>query len=178
MSTDGEAQLQNKREFSRVEARIPLEVRFVPLEERRYVRSRLEDEIPAMNIPPDVADPLLAEWLKLLNRKLDILLRATTVKDKNAADLTCQAETISGGGLSFTADREFSPGDVLEVKIRLSPGFAQVLTIYGEVVQATKRADGYLTALRFFSLDDGIQDAIVKFVFEREREILRERRRE
>lgn len=176
MPNDRDMALQNKREFSRVEAHIPVEIRFVPPEERRHIHSRVDDEIPVLDLPPDVADPLLAEWLKLLNKKIDMLLRTSVVKEEHASRIACKAETISGGGLSFIASQDFSRDDVLEARIKLSGKLSQTLYVYGEVIQSMKTTDGYLTSLRFILLNDAIRDAIIKFVFEREREILRERR--
>src|ERR1035437_9256638 len=75
MANISESDYQNKREFSRVDAHLPLESRLVPPEQRRLVNSRLEEKIlTGAKLPQDVADPLLAEWLKLLHAKLDRIL--------------------------------------------------------------------------------------------------------
>jgi c-di-GMP-binding flagellar brake protein YcgR len=46
------------------------------------------------------------------------------------------------------------------------------------VVQSEERGDGFFTALKFILMDDSIRDKILRFVFEKEREILRAKRRE
>ncbi len=51
------------------------------------------------------------------------------------------------------------------------------LFVYGEVVNVEQTAKGFMTATKFVAVDDDITDEIVKYVFKRQREILREQRR-
>ena len=175
MSDGQDLHSENRREFSRVEAHIPLEIRFVPPEERQRLTSRIEDDI-VLDRPPDVNDPVLSEWLKLVNNKLDILLGQMAIKQQNTDTMAGMSEDISGGGLSFIAEKEYAPGDVFEVRMKLPAKWSQVLCMYGEVVQSSKRESGYFTAVRFIMFNNATRDRIIKLVFEREREILRERR--
>jgi hypothetical protein len=167
----------NKREFSRVDAYFPLEIRLVPAEERQNIRSRAEGkEVPGIKLPPDVDDPILAEWLKLLHAKIDAVLRLLSLSGKVCESLHYKTQDISGGGISFTSMENFARGDILEIKLSPSTILSQFLYLYGEVVQAEKKDDGWFTAVRFILLDDMLRDEIVRFVFEKEREILREKR--
>jgi len=59
----------------------------------------------------------------------------------------------------------------------LAAGTSVALYVYGEVVAADRRNDGYEIGLKFVAMDDEIRDEICRFVFERERQILREKRR-
>lgn len=171
--------LQNKREFSRVDTHIPMEVRLVPEEERPNVRSRIDGKkITSIKLPPDVDDPALSEWLKLLHAKIDAIFRLVSLDGKEAGSSLYEMKNISGGGASFTSSEKFSLGDVLEIKIFPFAITSQVLYLYGEVVQVEKRENRYFIAVRFISLDDTIRDEIIRFVFEKERQILREKRKE
>jgi c-di-GMP-binding flagellar brake protein YcgR len=51
------------------------------------------------------------------------------------------------------------------------------MSIYGEVTKSDYRQDSYFTAVRYVHMDSFIRDEIIRFVFEREREIIREKRR-
>lgn len=168
----------NKREFSRVDARLPLEIRLVPMEERQNVRARRESEkIKSGIMPPDVEDPLLAEWLKHLLDKMDKIIDLLSLHQADRKLPPLRTENLSGGGVSFTSAQEFHPGDLIEIKMIFTETMEGALYLYGEVVQSEARDDGFFTAVCFVCLDDSIRDDIIRFVFEKEREILRERRR-
>jgi len=47
------------------------------------------------------------------------------------------------------------------------------LYIYATVCVVSEKDGGYETAVQFIKMDETIQDEIIRFVFEREREILR-----
>ena len=51
------------------------------------------------------------------------------------------------------------------------------LFLYGEVIDATASHAEYDTSVEFINIDDFVRDEIIRFVFETEREILREKRR-
>jgi c-di-GMP-binding flagellar brake protein YcgR len=84
---------------------------------------------------------------------------------------------ISGGGISFNAGKSFSPGEILEVKVMLSMQKPVALFLYGEVLEITKPHPEYDTFVQFIGIDDFVRDEVIRFVFETEREILREKRR-
>lgn len=168
---------QNKREFSRVDVHLPLEIRLVPPEQRRLICSRLEEKIlTGAKLPQDVADPLLAEWLKLLHAKLDRILDLLAINRGFHELPPFRTENLSGGGVSFTSPEEYQLGDLLELKIIFNASLTSTLYLYGEVVQKEKSEEGYFIAISFLSLDEGIRDEIIKFVFEKERELLRQKR--
>jgi c-di-GMP-binding flagellar brake protein YcgR len=45
------------------------------------------------------------------------------------------------------------------------------------VTKSEEKGEQYLIAVRYLPMDSSIRDEIIRFVFEREREIIRERRR-
>jgi hypothetical protein len=179
MASISESDCQNKREFSRVNVHLPVEIRLVPPEQRRLICTRLEEKIfTGVKLPPDVADPLLAEWLKLLHDKLDRILGLLATNQGVRELPPFITETLSGGGMSFTSPEEYKLGDLLELRIIFDSSRSGTLYLYGEVVQKEKTEWGYFIAVKFLSLDEGIRDEIIKFVFEKEREILRQKRKE
>ncbi len=168
----------NRREFSRVKVQLPIDVRLVPLEERRHLRARVTGRRTAKEsvFLQDVEDRLLAEWLKLLNTKLDTIISMLALQEEGLGSLPFMAENISGGGLNFVSSHQFSPGDILEIKTTFSSLQPVVFCLYGEVVQIEKRDQDFMTSVKFIALDETIRDEIVKFVFEMEREMLRMQR--
>ena len=168
----------NRREFSRVNAFVPLGVRLVPSEERENLLSRVCNQTTVeLGGLPEIQDKALAEWLTAINRKLDLILDTLGTQKLGFSSLPVRQINISGGGLSFLWNEPFTRGDILEVMMVLSSGTSVALYVYGEVVAADQRSDGFEIGLKFVAMDDQIRDEICRFVFERERQILREKRR-
>jgi hypothetical protein len=169
---------KNLREFSRVDAVIPLDVRLVPPEEQQNIKSLFvgETTLPEYQVPPEVEDIVLSEWLKMLNSKLDAILASIASRDEGVPIISQKKVNISGGGLSFDTKEKFNAGDVLEMKIMLPISPGSILYAYGEVVDVRIAGNYYHTAVKYISIDDEIRDEIVKFVFKTQRDILRKKR--
>jgi hypothetical protein len=170
---------QDRREFSRIDVYIPFEFRLVPEEERPLVNSRSSSELIVADfhqMPPLENHPQRA-WVNLLNAKLDNIIQRLTLQYQGFHSLPFKYVTISGSGMNFSSQQCFFLGDLLEVKIMLTLYKPIAFYLYGEVVKVQKQINGYLIALSFQMTDDVIRDQIIRFVFEMERELLRERRK-
>ncbi len=169
----------NMREFSRVDAHIPFEARIVPPEERKNIRSKITGDtiLAEFRSLPDLQDKLLADWLKMLNTKLDAIINMLVFQREGFGSLPFNHVNISGGGLSFAVKDKFSQGDILEIKMMLPMMPPLALYVYGEVVKIETQVTNYMIGIKFVAMDEEIRDEIVKFVFKRQREILREKRR-
>lgn len=178
-SDDDKTIITNQREYSRVDALIPMECKLVPPKQRHIVRCRVAGEslLAEFKSLPNPDDQLIAEWLIKINAKLDEIIRMMTIQHEGFNCLNITKVNISGGGMSFSADQKYSPGDVLEIKVMLYMQKPIALFLYGEVVDIEKPRDDFDTFVQFIALDEFIRDEIIRFVFETEREILRERRR-
>ena len=170
-----------RREYSRVEVSIPFEYRIVLPEEKLHVQARISGDNANTEYRPLPSggnrDPILEEWLKILNSKLDTIISLMKLQREGYPGLPYKAVNISGGGMSFSVPEAILPGEILEIKIVLTSQQPVILSIYGEVVKVDPVNDGYFTAVNYVHMDDVVRDEIVRFVFEREREILREKRR-
>jgi len=170
---------QNRREYSRVDVYIPVDFRLVPDEERRLVKSRISGEVVLADfhqMPPLENHPQ-REWMDLLNAKLDKIIQTLTLQSEGFHSLPFKFVSISGNGMTFSSLQGFSPGDLLEIKMILTLHKPAALYLYGEVVKVQRQTSGYLIAVSFQMIDDGIQDRLIQFAFETEREMLRERRK-
>jgi hypothetical protein len=168
----------NLREYSRVDAQIAIEVRVVPPAERQNIKCYISGDIslPEFEMPPAVSDPALAEWLTLLNSKLDAIANIISQIGEKKTQVSQKKVNISGGGLSFDSTEKYTIGDMLEIKIILPVNVSSTLYIYGEVVDVRARDDHFQTAVRFMTIDDDIREQIVQFVFKTQRDILRHKR--
>ena len=178
MGNISEQDLQNKRELSRIDVRIPFKIRLVPPEERQHIQILTTEATPSpVQLPQDVEDPHLAAWLNLIHAKIDRIIGLLAANQEGIDAPSFMTENISGKGLGFISPRKYESGDLLEVKMFFPSAAMGAIHLYGEVVQSEKNDAGYFTALQFTCIDDQIREKIIKFVFEKERELLRERRR-
>jgi hypothetical protein len=170
---------KNQREYSRVDAYIPCEYKLIDPNQKQYIRSRVSGDtnLAEFKSLPDHDDQLIAEWLKTIDAKLNSIIRMMTIHHEGFNSLAIVKVNISGGGMSLNTGGQYSPGDILEMKVMLTMHNPLALFLYGEVVEAGKHNPEYDTSIQFIAMDDFIRDEIIRFVFEKEREILREKRR-
>lgn len=169
----------DKREYSRVDVYIPMEYKLIDPQHKAMFRSRTAGEsiLAEFKSLPNPDDQLVAQWLQSINAKLDEIIRMMTLQHNGFNRLNIAKVNISGGGMSLNTGQSFSPGDVLEIKVALGLQIPVALFLYGEVVEVTKPHLEYDTSVQFINIDDFVRDEIIRFVFETEREILREKRR-
>lgn len=175
----GDESYARMREFSRVDASVPFAVRLVPPDERSNIKSKISGEsvLAEFQTLTDVEDKVLSDWLKMLNAKLDSIISMLTFQREGFGSLPFVNVNISGGGLSFSSKEKYKIGDVLEMKMLIPVMPPIALYIYGEVVKVEPQINSYITGVKFIAIDEDIRDEIVKFVFRRQREMLREKRR-
>jgi c-di-GMP-binding flagellar brake protein YcgR len=170
-----------RREYSRVDAYLPFDYRIVADADKGHIQARISGNTATSEFRPiqNVGDYdyIFGEWLKILNVKLDTIIRLMTLQREGYFGLPFKTVNISGGGMSFSLNQSIPIGEILEIKIMLTWNQPVAMCIYGEVTKSDKRQDGYFTAVRYVHMDSFIRDEIIRFVFEREREIIREKRR-
>jgi|WetSurMetagenome_2_1015567.scaffolds.fasta_scaffold00012_75 hypothetical protein len=168
----------NLREYSRVDAQIAIEVRVVPPPERQNIKCFISGDIalPEFQIPAAVNDPALADWLAMLNAKLDAIASIISQQGEKKSQICHKKVNISGGGLSFDSAEKFEIGDMLEIKMVLPVNISSTLYVYGEVVDVRAQDDHFQTAVKFITIDDEIREQIVQFVFKTQRDMLRHKK--
>ncbi len=168
----------NRREYSRVNAHLAFGVRVVPSDERDGLWSKISSQVPIeIGGMQEVKDEALAEWLGTLNRKLDLVLNMMTQQKEGFSSLPMKQINISGGGISFSSREPYNKGDLLEIKMILPLPVPVSVYVYGEVVVSEQEKDLFEIGLKYAAMDDEIRDEICRFVFHRERQIIREKRR-
>ncbi len=169
----------SEREFSRVDTCVPFEFSLVPPEEISNIRSRVSMEPPVISgRMPDLDDEALATWFKTINSKLDAILNQIMFQQQGFSNMKMRPLNISGGGMSFSSDQGYKIGDVLEVRMMLNMFQPVALYLYGKVVKTGSAGPDskFDTAIRFVEIADEVANAIVRFVFEVQREQLRKRK--
>lgn len=164
------------REFARIDAHIPMEARVVSPHMLDTVSARvlMRIEFAQSLAPPAVDDKALHEWLVMINSKLDALINMLNYQREGFLSLPFVNVNLSGGGMQFLLETACAPGDVLEIKMLLPESPPVPLYLYGEVLTADPDPAGCRVALRFVAMDEEIRDIITRYVFNRQREMLRE----
>lgn len=170
--------MQAMREFSRVEAIVPFSVRLLDKDEVNLLKARAFGDVSFYSSRPveEPADRGTAEWLKFLNQKLDFLISLISMNSQGFSSLPLSKVNISGGGLSFLSDQVYQKSDILEIKIVLENPNPVALYLYGEVVACEPKESQNLIRLKFINIDEDVRDQIIKFVFHRQRQIIRQKR--
>ncbi len=160
-----------RREFVRTTDVIPVyyEALMEGAEESKTVFDweLLFDEIE----PKPEENPKLYELLFDINQKLNILLNH--LSEKTGFNMPEAREVnISGGGLRFISKDRFEVGDRLVLKTFL-PTYAHVIKLKCEVVRSVPSGDSFETAVKYTDIDDTTRDKIIKYIFARQRQMLR-----
>jgi len=127
----------------------------------------------------EVNDPDVAQYLKSLDQKIDMIGRAFMVDEVNAQDNKASAVNLSASGIAFHHDKKIQEGTILEIKLMLMPSNAGILT-YGKVIsnEAMQGPDGgdYQVRVDFTHLREEDRDLLIRHVIRKQGDMLRERR--
>ncbi len=175
---DEDSGYRSLREYSRVEAFLPVRIRPVPEEERQNMRSRFVVESVLTEHPelPQLEDEVLSACLQILNSKLDSIIRLLAFPSNSHKELEFAMVNISAGGMSTSSSEVFAQGDLVEIRLMLPTVPYMILYVYGNVVKCAPGCQKHEVCVEFTDIDDDIREQIAKYVFQRQREILRKKR--
>ncbi|MEN6475757.1 MAG: PilZ domain-containing protein [Syntrophaceae bacterium] len=132
------------------------------------------DEIPYTRETPT------SQAIWELNRKLDLLIHMNLAEDfKQLMQTMPQDVNISASGMRFITDTPYDVMDILEVGMILPMVPLLFIRLAAEVlrVKTLTRKDGehYSVVARFIEMEQESKDDIVRYLFRRQREMLRRR---
>lgn len=175
---DEEAKYRSLREYSRVDGHLPIHISAVP-ENRHsmaWSRTSLEAALTEHQEMPEVSDRVISECLNIINSKLDTIIRMLAFQSKDYCSLQLEEVNISAGGLSVATGELIECGTLVEIQLMLPTAPYLILYIYGNVVRSEPEGERNRVWVYFTLIDEDIREHIVKYVFERQREILRKKR--
>jgi len=172
--------LIKNREFSRITTLLPLAVRVISPEEWDVSHARIFGEAiySDQSTLPEVNDAHLSVWLKTINAKLDSIINILTFSQAGFDSLIPHSATISANGMAFLLKEDIPVDACVEIKILLFSLSTVAVQVYGKVLTVKEQDSQYRVAVKFSPMDDQIRNEIVRFVFEKEREMLREKKGE
>lgn len=136
-----------------------------------------DGECPASGVPAE----LMAE-IQSIHHKLDFIIRQLGTHDEVNL-FTCEpvAVNISGSGLRFCSATHYCAGDLLDITLLLPISSGVVVELVGQVMRCsepggageTPEAGQYDTAVKFLAVTEDDRECIIRYVFKRQRELLR-----
>ena len=125
-------------------------------------------------------DADLAEFLKHMDNKLNMVLKRVRNERTPLDDLKLQKVNLSGNGIAFPAGEEFKKDEIVELHLILLPTY---IYIYGfaKVVSCEKMGKGqekplYRVGVEFALLMDEDQEKLIQHNFKQQSLALRNRR--
>lgn len=140
------------------------------LQSSRY--STQEFESITSDIPPEIAAELQG-----INKKLDFIIKWLMKTDEdNIFNKKPVEVNLSGSGLKIKTADVYAEGDYLEMRMILPLLSGVVIDVIGQVVRtANIDQDIKQLAIRFAAINEDDREMIIRYVFKRQRELLRAR---
>jgi hypothetical protein len=182
-SSEAKAARTNRRRYARVDDLLRVDYR--KISQKEYERYEGNPDGIFKNIfgeplmVPEIEEIDLELLYKLIyqaNQKMDRILEILESKDTaRYASVGTEYVNISGSGMSFIANQSFSIGDILALKVFLPLVSNTSMTVLGKVMSSTELSpkEGYRTAVHFIGLSGEDREMIIRYVFKRQRELLR-----
>jgi len=187
-----------RRRFFRIEDSVRLNIRAVPSEELAHYVENLEhrvvdsftlmatlealsQQVAASLRRIEAKTPDVADYLKTLDKKLDLIAQAFLAEGVDLVNQPARAANLSASGMSVHSHDLFESGQALEIKMLLLPSYTGIVT-YGTVMECI-RPDGieadpaypYQLRIDFSFMRDEDRDALIRHVLLKQAEGLRRR---
>lgn len=178
VESDEEQYYRSLREYSRVDAYLPVKTRRISGEEQESARSRIVIESAVIEHPemPDLEDEQISACLHILNAKLDSIIRLLAFPASGFKELDFEMVNISAGGIAIMSGQGYEVDDYLEIRLMLPTAPFMIFYVYGIVVRCEAACQKYEICVEFTEIDDDIREQIAKYVFHRQREVIRKKR--
>jgi len=123
--------------------------------------------------------PEIGNFLKVLERKIDLVARAFLSFEANLSEQPAQRVSLSASGLSFDGDKPYAPGKVLEIRMVLQPDWIGLIA-YGRIVYCKQNAPGselpYRISVDFVGLRDCDRELLIRHVVKRQLQQIRNKK--
>lgn len=188
-----------KREYFRIEVRLPIEFRTISYDEYLNLENvikcsstQIVDSVSEVNFLRElVADGEIVEekkgqiyaYVQMIDRKLDMILDLLTKSKNEGLYINKYVDvSIGGAGIRFVSDVKLHAGEYVELRVILPMLPYPKITSLCQVTRSRNvtKVDGvgdWEVALRFLTINEGDRDLLVKYIFARERESLRNEKR-
>ncbi|MCB4204580.1 PilZ domain-containing protein [Deferribacterales bacterium Es71-Z0220] len=175
----------SEREYNRIDYKGIFKIKKVePGEKRKYVilsenntfasKSSLAQKVKNVIPNESLNNQLVLKFLLEMNNKLDDII--TLLKDNEISTdlISVNAVDISGGGLSFFSKEIFNENDTIYLEGEIAESYYKIkLSVLCKIVSIIKTPKGFIYGANYDNIDREIREEIVKFIFEKERELIK-----
>lgn len=113
-------------------------------------------------------------FLLEIDTKLDLVLESLSNKEIDLEFMEVDAIDISGGGLSFFSTEEIDKELFLYIEGDIRESLTRVkFYAIGKIVSEFKTPRGYIYGVEFKYIDNELREDIIKYVFEKDRELIK-----
>ncbi len=124
--------------------------------------------------------PEIAEYLKVLESKINVLSRAVLMQDNDFAENAMRKANMSASGLAFDNESKIKEGTFLEIKLLLTSCLA-VITVYGKVIYCNENESqtsgmAYQIGVDYFDLNEEDREVLIKHIIKRQMQQIREQK--
>jgi hypothetical protein len=119
---------------------------------------------------------ILYELIYQVSMKVDYILDALENRDmKTYSSVTSEYVNISAAGMRFDSPTLFHVNDLIAIRVSLPLTTSVCVNVVGKVVSATESEPkgSYTIRVQFLDLSEDDREIIIKYVFKRQRELLR-----
>ena len=129
-------------------------------------------------------EPEVADYLTILDTKIELVSKALLMLNGGQESKEHNYEvSLSASGLAFDSAELLPNGVFIEIKMVLS-SYTAVLVLYGKVVYCRKRTDTlnnalpYLVGVDYINLQEEDRELLIKHIFKRQMQQIRESKEE
>lgn len=125
-------------------------------------------------------DADLADFLKHMDNKINIVLKRAKGERSPFDDLKLQKVNLSGNGIAFTVEQELAVDDIVELHLVLLPTYTYIYcfakVVNCEPKQGEQGKQLYRLAVEFILVMDEDQEKLIQHTFKQQSLALRNRR--
>lgn len=139
---------------------------------------RLSEEAKLIMLRVRKIQPEVAEYLKILDTKIDLISQEAIRQHNNLAEENIRNANISATGLAFENNVEIEKGELLEIKLLLT-SFSTVIVVYGQVIYC-KNVDTeddtmpYLVGIDYVNINEQDREILIKHVVKKQMQQIRD----
>jgi len=122
-------------------------------------------------------NPDVAEYLKSLERRIEVLAQALMISNNRLVDQPTCKVNLSASGIAFNTKQALPEGSMLELKMVLPPSLVGIVT-FGKVVYCMPldHGGGWRVGVDFLSMRTQDREFLIRHVVKRQLILLREQR--
>ncbi|MFC1821099.1 PilZ domain-containing protein [Thermodesulfobacteriota bacterium] len=133
------------------------------------------DEL-AEQVTPGSDEEQLYRCMQFINNKLDFIIEQLVFNTGDEKLMRNDVVEISGSGLKFLSQIRLNEGSFLKMSLIMPETFHYQMEFITEVIRVQEHGEGYIVAAQIIEIDEETRDAIIKVIFQKQREEIRKDR--